>query len=52
MYSTDRVLVAGLVAPVRQFVVGGVEGEGLHDVAAGTQELSVQLHHCNIQDVS
>lgn len=34
-----------LVAPVLQFVITGVEGEGLHDVGPGSQELPVQLSH-------
>lgn len=38
---------ARTVASVRQLVVAGVEGERLHDVRAGPQELSVQLAHCN-----
>lgn len=38
---------ARIVASVRQLVVAGVEGERLHDVGAGPQELSVQLAHCN-----
>lgn len=33
------------VASVLQFVVAGVEREGLHDVGARTQELAVQLAH-------
>ena len=36
---------AGLVAPVDQLVVGGVEGERLHHVGAGAQELTVEAHH-------
>jgi len=39
-----------LVAPVLQFVVTGVEGEGLHDVGPGPQELPVQLSHWNQND--
>lgn len=38
---------ARTVASVRQLVVAGVEGERLHDVGTGPQELSVQLAHCN-----
>lgn len=38
---------ARTVASVRQLVVAGVEGERLHDVGAGPQELSVQLTHYN-----
>ena len=34
-----------LVAPVLQFVVTGIEGEGLHDVGPGPEELPVQLSH-------
>ena len=37
--------VGELVAPVLQFVITGVEGEGLHDVGPGPQELPVQLSH-------
>ena len=36
---------AELVAPVLQFVITGVEGEGLHDVGPSPQELPVQLSH-------
>lgn len=35
------------VAPVLQLVVAGVESEGLHDVGARPQELTMQLAHCN-----
>lgn len=34
-----------LVASVLQFVITGVEGEGLHNVGPGPQELPVQLSH-------
>ena len=42
--STGKVL-ARLVAPVDELVVGGVEGEGLHHVGAGAKELTVQAQN-------
>ena len=36
---------AELVASVLQFVIAGIEGEGLHNVGPGPQELPVQLSH-------
>ena len=38
--------LAGSVAAVGELVLGGVEGEGLHDVSACPEELPVQLAHC------
>lgn len=35
------------VSSVVQFVVTGIEGEGLHDISTSPQELTVQLPHCN-----
>ncbi len=43
---TDGVFALGLVSPVLQLVVAGVEGERLHDVTSGAQKLPVQLAHC------
>lgn len=34
-----------LVASVLQFVVTGIEGEGLHNIGPRPQELPVQLAH-------
>ena len=38
-------LLAGVVAAVLQLVVARVEGERLHDVGSGAQELAVQLQN-------
>jgi hypothetical protein len=40
------VLGASLVAAVGQLVVAGIEGEGLHHVGAGAEELAVELEDC------
>lgn len=39
-------LDAGLVSSVAQLVLRGVEGEGLHDIGSGSQELAVKTLHC------
>ena len=43
---TYRELISGVVPPVAQFVIGGVERERLHHIGAGPQKLPVQLPHC------
>lgn len=49
---THRYFLCNIVSPVLQLVFTGIEGEGLHDIGASSEELSMKLANWEIERYS
>lgn len=47
--ATHGYFLCNIVPPVLQLVFTGVEGEGLHDIRASSEELSMELANWEIE---